>query len=335
MVIFYYATLFKYTGQGPMWNTIIVPEVEDCRANWWTNLLYISNYIEVDHMCMVHSWYLPCDFHYFIVAVLLCIFIHKSKTIGLPLLGFATFLAFLIPFLMVFLLKRSALIFFYPDFLRMPKQQEDFGSIYSKSHTRAAPYFIGMIAGYIYHRMKGSGKCLKRVYSHIILVISLLLMVSSIITGVIFYNPDYEYDRIGSALYASLHRVVWSVGSVGVLYVASYGHTKYIYRFLSWKPWIPLSKLVYGAYLVHMQFQLRAVARKGGADVITYFDVISYSFSDIVLAFGTSFLLYLVIEAPFRNIFTLLMVTSDHATKKNNTRQTSENVNETTCDSHL
>lgn len=48
MVIFYYATYFKYSGNGPMWKTIIYPEVEDCRNNWWTNLLYINNYVNVD-----------------------------------------------------------------------------------------------------------------------------------------------------------------------------------------------------------------------------------------------------------------------------------------------
>ncbi|KAG5894539.1 hypothetical protein JTB14_026827 [Gonioctena quinquepunctata] len=339
IVIFYYATLFKYTGSGPMWKTIIVPEVEDCRENWWTNLLYISNYIKVDHMCMVHSWYLPCDFHYFIVAVFLCIIIHKKKVIGLSLLGFTTFLSILIPFVTVFVFERSAVIFFYPDFLRSPKQQDDFMTVYSKSHTRASPYFIGMIAGYLYYRMKGSGKCLKRVYSHIILITSLFLMVGSIVTGTIFYQADYEYNPIESALYASLHRAVWSAGSVGVLYVASYGHTKYIYRFLSWKSWVPLSKLVYGAYLVHMQFQLRAVARKGGADVVSYFDVISSALSDVVLAFGTAFVLYLVVEAPFRNLFSLMLVPPEKSKDAKNPREGQENAdvneNETTCDSHL
>ncbi|CAG9820973.1 unnamed protein product [Phaedon cochleariae] len=335
MVIFYYATMFRYTGAGPMWKKIIVPEVEDCRANWWTNLLYISNYVNVDHMCMVHSWYLPCDFHYFIIAIVLCIVIHKSKKIGLFFLGFVTFLTVLAPFLVVYLLELSAVIYFYPDFLRLPKQQVDFILAYSKSHTRASPYFIGMIAGYLYYRMRGSGKRLKVTYSHLILFVSLGIMVGSIVTGVIFYDPAYQYNPLESALYASMHRVVWAVGSVGVLYVASFGHAKFIYRFLSWRPWVPLSKLVYGAYLVHMQFQLRAVARKGGADVSTYFDGISQALSDIILAFGTALILYLFVEAPFRNIFSLLLAhprSNKHSKQKS---ESPENVSESTCDSHL
>lgn len=67
-------------------------------------------------------------------------------------------------------------------------------------------------------------------YSHIILVVSIGVMASSIVTGMIFYHPEYEYDAVESALYASLHRTMWSLGSVGLFYVASYGHAVFIYR---------------------------------------------------------------------------------------------------------
>lgn len=66
-----------------------------------------------------------------------------------------------------------------------------------------------------------------------------------------------------------------NLGSVGVLYVASYGKIKWVYAFLAWKPWVPLSKLVYGAYLVHFQIQMRGVAKKGASDVTSYFDIVN------------------------------------------------------------
>ncbi|KAJ8979722.1 hypothetical protein NQ317_015546 [Molorchus minor] len=262
-VIFYYATLFNYTGIGPMWKTIITQEVQDCRVNWWTNLLYISNYVNTEKMCMVHSWYLPCDFHYFIIAIILCIVISREKRIGLVFLGVMTFLSVLVPFVISMIYMRPAVLHFYPNFLRAPKFHPDFQLTYSKSHTRASPYFIGMIAGYLFYRMRGSEKHLKKAYSDLILTLSLVLLASTLLTGTVFYDPYYKYNAVESAFYAAFHRTLWAVGSIGLLYVASYGHAKLIYNFLSWKPWIPLSRLVYGAYLVHMQFQMRAVAKKG------------------------------------------------------------------------
>lgn len=35
---------------------------------------------------MTHAWYLPCDFHYFIIAIGVCILIKKDKKIGLSAL---------------------------------------------------------------------------------------------------------------------------------------------------------------------------------------------------------------------------------------------------------
>ncbi|CAG9764782.1 unnamed protein product [Ceutorhynchus assimilis] len=340
-VIFFCATLFDFIGFGPMWTTIIAPEVQDCRKNWWTNLLYISNYVNADHMCMVHSWYLSCDFHYFIVALFMTILIHKMKKTGLIVLGLVFVASIIIPFVIVFIHKRPAVLFFYLDFIRSPKTHPDFLLTYIKSHARSTPYIVGMIAGYMFYRMRQQKTNVNWIMSYLIFTVSITLMVVSIVTGAIFYDPYYQYDTLDAAAYSSMHRTVWSIGSIGVLYVASYGQIKWVYSFLSWKPWVPLSKLVYGAYLVHFQIQMRGVAKKGAADVTSYFDIISFAASDIVLSFGLAFVLYLAIEAPFRNIFSVLFFPPKDNKKdksnssNNNNNNSEENLSQSTCDSHL
>lgn len=68
--------------------------------------------------------------------------------------------------------------------------------------------------------------------------------------------------------------------------------------------------------------------------------------SDIVLSFGTAFVLYLAIEAPFRNIFSLMLVphreqkpvnhtVNNNNNNNNNIPETKDEISETTCDSHL
>lgn len=42
------ASWFNHLGSGPMWNHIVSTETEDCRQNWWYNLLYVNNYINTD-----------------------------------------------------------------------------------------------------------------------------------------------------------------------------------------------------------------------------------------------------------------------------------------------
>lgn len=110
-----------------------------------------------------------------------------------------------------------------------------------------------------------------------------MLITSTILTGSVFYDPEYKYNAVEAGLYASLHRTMWSIGTAGLFYAASYGTANFLYKILSWSPWVPISKLVYGAYLVHFQFQLRSVAKKGGPDLLTYFDLVG-----IILVHSTS-----------------------------------------------
>ena len=48
IVIGFYATLFYHLGSGPKWDTWVGKNSDYCRKNWWTNLLYINNYINLD-----------------------------------------------------------------------------------------------------------------------------------------------------------------------------------------------------------------------------------------------------------------------------------------------
>jgi hypothetical protein len=50
MFVFFHATLLPHMGSGPFWNATVGLEQRRCSTNWWTNLLYINNYINVGDM---------------------------------------------------------------------------------------------------------------------------------------------------------------------------------------------------------------------------------------------------------------------------------------------
>ncbi|RZB84906.1 nose resistant to fluoxetine protein 6-like, partial [Asbolus verrucosus] len=335
-VIFYYATVFNYTGTGPLWKIIAGQDSQDCKDNWWTNILYISNYVHADHMCMTHSWYLPCDFHYFIIAIGVCLLIKKEKKFGLGALLLLTITSILIPFILTVVYSRPALLHFYPEFLTGPKTHPDFLLTYSKSHTRATPYFIGMFAGYAYYKVQEANTHVCRIKSHLLILVSVFFILISIVGGAVFYNPYHPYNSIESATYAALHRPAFALGSTGIIYASSYGHASFIRNILTWQPWIPLSKLVYGAYLMHMQFQLRAAAKFMSPRQFSYFDLISLSLSDMVLSFAAALGLYLIVEAPFRKLFREMLMPNKVSPPRQTTEPTMrENVANGTCDSRL
>ncbi|GFG36200.1 hypothetical protein Cfor_03140, partial [Coptotermes formosanus] len=77
VVIAFVTSWYIHMGEGPMWNTLIGTEVEDCRRHWWINLLYFNNYFELEEMCMPPTWYVAADFQCHIVSLLLLILVWK------------------------------------------------------------------------------------------------------------------------------------------------------------------------------------------------------------------------------------------------------------------
>lgn len=44
------ATWYIHMSEGPMWNSVVGTEAQNCRHNWWINLLYLNNYYKFEEM---------------------------------------------------------------------------------------------------------------------------------------------------------------------------------------------------------------------------------------------------------------------------------------------
>ncbi|WAR11329.1 NRF6-like protein [Mya arenaria] len=70
LVLMFGTVLSPYLIMGPLRLTNDI--MGECRKNWWTNLLYINNYVELDHwVCMGWSWYLANDMQFYIISPLI------------------------------------------------------------------------------------------------------------------------------------------------------------------------------------------------------------------------------------------------------------------------
>lgn len=47
MILAIDATLIKYAADGPLWNQDGI-EGKVCQKSWWTNLLYVNNFVYLD-----------------------------------------------------------------------------------------------------------------------------------------------------------------------------------------------------------------------------------------------------------------------------------------------
>ncbi|XP_072379672.1 nose resistant to fluoxetine protein 6-like [Diabrotica undecimpunctata] len=305
--IFYQATLLYHTGNGPLWEPVLGQEREDCRNNWWTGILYVSNLIDSEHMCMVQSWYLACDFHFFVLALILIFILHKNTRCGL----IATFICILATiyttFSIIYIYQRPAFLRFLPNFLENPKASYDFNLTYIKSYTRGLPYFIGIIAGYIYIKYKTKDYEISQGRYYGILAIAYSLIAILLFSGKVFYNPYHKYNVLEASIYGSVHRLLWAVGNLAFLYGISFGPEGVLYKFFSWNVFVPLSKLTYGAFLVQISFQIRDIGLSVNPKKFDFFNVIGLIVLDAVYSFSLAFVLYLLVEQPFKKISRIIL----------------------------
>lgn len=54
VVIGFESTWFVHVSKGPYWDFFVGEEYRNCRSNWWTNILFINNYVASDNMVFIN-----------------------------------------------------------------------------------------------------------------------------------------------------------------------------------------------------------------------------------------------------------------------------------------
>ncbi|EEB12840.1 conserved hypothetical protein [Pediculus humanus corporis] len=307
LVVGFYATILYHLGSGPLWKARVSLEQDRCAKNWWTNLLYVNNYVNTQDLCMFQSWHLTCDFHFYLVAPPIVYILWKKSLFGFSLIGiliasvsatlFAlTFTNYLDPVLMSF---NSVLVDLNSD--------PTFRITYIPTHTRFIPYLVGIIASYIYYKKKLH---IQLSYKHQMISSILILVLSHvpIFTAILFYTPGYEYDRTLASVYAALHRIPWSIAMASLILMGATNNGGLIQPILSWKAFVPLSRLTYCVFLSHGAIQLYSTSSLRTPDYNSKFKILWTLMGDILITYVISLFMHLILEAPIlkldRNYFT-------------------------------
>ncbi|XP_058461747.1 O-acyltransferase like protein-like [Malaya genurostris] len=147
-MIFYEATLFKYTKQTPHAANF----VDYCSEHWWSNLLFINNYVHLDEPCMKFGWYLGADFQLFLIGLAIMTLIWRFPGSERTCIGVMIFVSFWIPGYVIYSEKLDATMTFnMRHALTELREYDVFSKYYTPTHTNAGTYFFGMIAGILYH----------------------------------------------------------------------------------------------------------------------------------------------------------------------------------------
>ncbi|XP_014477851.1 PREDICTED: nose resistant to fluoxetine protein 6-like isoform X2 [Dinoponera quadriceps] len=314
MMIGFYATLFDKLGTGLHWDNWVSVNKNSCQVNWWTNLLYINNYVNVDNICMAQSWYLSADMQLFWLSPLILYPMLKfRKLVFLIILGFGLFLSVLLPFAVTYIHNLTGTILYY-------KEQEDMVNVYLKIYTRVynrfGPYVIGLGLGYLLHKTRSRNVKLRAWHATCGWLVTTAAGLS-IVFGPrnMYMNP---YNRLEASFYAGFHRQVFALAVSWIVFCCVHGYAGPVNHFLSWRGWIPFRKLTYCAYLSHYVFLLSDVGSVRIAGNLTPMNVVRAFFANLVFTLMFSVLWTLCFEIPFMTLDGIFSGRSRHGTAESN-----------------
>nr|XP_018898488.1 PREDICTED: nose resistant to fluoxetine protein 6-like [Bemisia tabaci] len=302
-VILIYMTVLYDLGSGPIWEELVGGEKQDCRNNWWTNILYINNYWNASPQdsCYSAAWYLGTDMQFYVLAPLFLFALNKNRKHGIILIVVTCLASCIYTFWITYVKDYP---WTYTIGYNIPKRRRFFVEVYLPVQTRIPSYLIGILLGYFldHYKKEKIGLCL------LARVIGWTLCTCILI--IVFYGLTYFYwfgsGPFLSALYASLHRPLFAIAIGWIIFVCDQGYGGPVNEFLSHQSFQILSRLCFCFYLVHYIFILFDLGMQRTAGYFSYYHLLQKLAFDVIIVLFAAAALSLTLEHPFIHLNKLI-----------------------------
>jgi peptidoglycan/LPS O-acetylase OafA/YrhL len=235
--------------QGPFYTEQLR---ESCIQNWWLTLLHVQNYLQQKNMCLNHGWYLSADFQLFIISPFIILILHKygKKLLIIPALLFLATVIYIISISIVFEIGMPA-----------PSTSQNYlDLIYFPTHSRAGPWFVGIILGYCLFRIQGKTIVISKFLNAFMWIFSLSVLFSMAYLQVGFTSATDVIHRAYHISFLALHRNLWAIALCWIIFACQNLKTGGIIRwFLSLPQWQPISRMGLSMYLVGAVYQVMMI----------------------------------------------------------------------------
>ncbi|XP_032677213.1 nose resistant to fluoxetine protein 6-like [Odontomachus brunneus] len=257
---------------------------ETCAKYWWRNLLYINNLFDHNSMCMSWSWYLSNDTQYFVIGLILLI---------LLTIYFYTAVVILCTLLIGTIVLTGYISYANEYVPTLDEQYRLQNILYYSPWTRIGPYIIGMITAYLALKLNKKLVLKRRT------VILCWCLGSACNVSVLFGLCERYISVLATAFYVGLSRTVWAIGLAWILIACYTKHGGIVNQLLSFRGWIPLSRLTYCAYLLN-PFIINSIhLYSESADHLNFLTACTMFLGNLVITYFCAYALSLMSEAPY------------------------------------
>eukprot|EP00037_Helgoeca_nana_P021848 m.221096 g.221096 ORF g.221096 m.221096 type:complete len:725 (+) comp25799_c0_seq4:2324-4498(+) len=293
-ILLMYGTVVVHLGEGPVWFRL-EREAANCRTQWWTNLVYVNNFVphEFHQTCMPWSWYLACDMQYFITGLFILTVYLRWRPVGL--------------FLTVALVGVGV----GSGYWLLSENTSAQDNYFDKPYTRVTPFAIGILLGILFVDRDLVRVRVPPLVSSLMMFVSLGVMGCVIYVDYVNFAPKTKpWSAKEDAAYQSFGRLGFALAVAVVSFTCVNNNHGIVNRFLSMGIWEPLGKLTYGAYLVH-PIIIRAYYYQQ-VELVHYvpFNQFVIFVAMVVISYGVAAILWLIVELPFASLTKLAFARS-------------------------
>ncbi|XP_050668649.1 nose resistant to fluoxetine protein 6-like isoform X2 [Leptidea sinapis] len=313
-VVLMEATLFNHISDGPFWERV-AKNSENCKRQWWLALLHFQNYGNLDNMCIAVSWYLSIDVQLHLLSPLVLFWVLNGKR----LLGWGALI------IATLLTMTAATIYnFEQNFSSTMLSQRNLNDhllnymeyYYVNTLTRASPFLVGMIYGYMLHLLRNKKLNISQITNLILWILALALMLLIIYIPHPTMQEDWEYQNLDNII-NSFMRPAWAIALGWLITACAHGYGGPINTFLSLNFWKIPARVSYALYLIH--YSLMAIINSSKV-APTYFSVgnivfhfCAYLFISLLIAI----LITVLIDFPIANLLKLILSKGIRKTENN------------------
>jgi len=315
IVIGLHATLVKFFATGVQ-SYLITMQVEYCQTKWWTNLLYVNNLHWVDEEgmgCIGQGWYMANDMQFFLTSPFIIYALWKSRrqpwnrNMGLAILGTLVIIFTAIPTVLSIVndYPFSTLVMNGANPDNLTKWGTEF---YVVPWCRFQPYLVGLGLGYLLYQTKDNSKLPFNPMALAWIWAVAFLVGSLVIFGLVPYQKDSTLvaSLAERAIYSGFHRLAWALALSWVILACIKGAGGPVNSILSWPAWVPLARMSFAIYLLHMSVMNTvnsyASYRVNASQVL----IIYYIIFVMALSIALSYALIVLFEAPLVHLEKIL-----------------------------
>ncbi|XP_023222900.1 nose resistant to fluoxetine protein 6-like [Centruroides sculpturatus] len=296
-------------SSGPVWQEMVGHYIDVCRTNWWTNILFISNWWPFSQMCLMSMWFLSSDMQLHLLSLLIIFPFFKSPKLAL-------FIGIFLEICRAIAVAIVTLVYKVEPPLMSPDRDvwaNMIDKIYLKPHSLNGAFSVGLLAGYLIAE-----------HSSVIIRLKYQVLGWCFTIGcslAMLCLPHHlgktpEPNVAGTVLYMTFHQTAWALAMAWIAVMCALGYGGPIQKTLSFKLIIPLSRLSFTAFLLHEVVIRTRYSTIRQTLIFSHYNMFYEFCSHFLISFALAYACYVVVEAPFSKVERILFPHWDYACQK-------------------